>query len=150
MDTSDSGIEKSFPLLKQDGYRVTSPPDVDYNCIGWAVGYNDKFFWPYPNYWPQNIPLNNHLSSFIKFFQSFDYQVCDSYTLERGYEKIAIYVTEKTDFVQHAARQLASGQWTSKLGKYKDIEHVLKGLTKSQYGEVAVVMRRKKATYKTA
>lgn len=144
MDIFDSDIEQLFPLLKQNGYKVTSPSDVDYNCVAWAAGHNDKFFWPYPDYWPKNIPLNNHLASFIKFYESFGYKVCNDDRLERNYEKIAIYVTENTEFVQHAARQLENGKWTSKLGQHKDIEHTLEGLTKSSYGEVAVVMIRKK------
>ena len=43
----------------------------------------------------------------------------------------------------HAARQLLSGKWTSKLGKSVDIEHdttdvVARGL----YGEVVQIMKR--------
>lgn len=50
-------------------------------------------------------------------------------------------------FYKHAARQLSSGAWTSKLGKDVDIEHdtpddVAGGL----YGEVVQLMRRPSQT----
>jgi hypothetical protein len=50
----------------------------------------------------------------------------------------------------HAARQLQSGRWTSKLGDLEDIEHDLRALedqpnTPSQwpYGRVSAFMRRR-------
>ena len=41
--------------------------------------------------------------------------------LQDGYEKIAIYALDGEP--THAARQLDTGRWTSKLGKHEDIEH---------------------------
>ncbi len=31
-----SYLEWLFPALAEGGYRVTSPPDGDYNCIAWS------------------------------------------------------------------------------------------------------------------
>lgn len=150
MGTSDLKIEQLFPLVKKEGYQITSLETIDYNCIAWAASRNDKWMWPHPDYfWPAKIPLNDKLSSFIKLFESLGYFICNSDTIEKDNEKIAIYVTPSTDIVQHAARQLESGKWTSKLGEYKDIKHTLKGLTKSTYGEIGVIMKRKKAKTKT-
>ncbi len=42
----------------------------------------------------------------------------------------------------HAARQLASGRWTSKLGKAEDIEHDLHDLEGDLYGIVVLLMKR--------
>jgi hypothetical protein len=62
--------------------------------------------------------------------------------LEKGFEKVAIYVKGNQN-PTHAARQLDSGIWTSKIGNEEDIEHsspaVLEGL---EYGAVAVVMKK--------
>ena len=59
-------------------------------------------------------------------------------------KKIAIYVNPDGK-PTHAARQLSSGQWTSKLGQLEGIEHnILEGLTGSEYGTVAVMMKRPK------
>ena len=61
--------------------------------------------------------------------------------------KIAIFVDDE-GVPTHAARQLQSAVWTSKLGDWEDIEHdslaALENapLMNSLYGTVALVMRR--------
>jgi hypothetical protein len=46
----------------------------------------------------------------------------------------------------HAARQLPDGQWTSKLGKYVDIEHSApEDVAGGVYGEVMQFMKRLKS-----
>ena len=50
--------------------------------------------------------------------------MCSDGTPEDGFEKIAIYATGPSNTKpSHAARQLANGKWTSKLGQVEDIEH---------------------------
>ena len=53
---------------------------------------------------------------------------------------MAVFVAE--GLPTHMARQLASGQWTSKLGKSVDIEHELHALAGERYGEVVRVLAR--------
>jgi hypothetical protein len=48
-------------------------------------------------------------------------------------------------FPTHAAWQLGSGRWTSKLGELEDIEHALRDLEGTEYGAVALVMKRPRA-----
>jgi hypothetical protein len=43
---------------------------------------------------------------------------------------------------KHAARQLLTGRWTSKLGKMEDIEHGLRDLEGTVYGTVVLIMKR--------
>lgn len=74
-------------------------------------------------------------------YQTLGYKSCNDETLEIGYEKTALYVNDKGTPV-HAARQLTSGMWTSKLGALEDIEHELEGLTGERYGNVGQVLRR--------
>jgi hypothetical protein len=71
--------------------------------------------------------------------------LCATADLEAGVEKTALYaVGEKPS---HAARQLASGIWTSKLGPNIDIEHTtLEALAGGVYGELAAVLSRKATT----
>jgi hypothetical protein len=56
---------------------------------------------------------------------------------------VALYA-KPAGTVTHAARQLASGEWTSKLGKDVDISHSLRSLEGLTYGKVAVLLRRKR------
>lgn len=62
------------------------------------------------------------LSSFIVAAAELGYAKCETGDVEDGIEKIALYGL--VEYVDHAARQLANGRWTSKLGlEHDDIEH---------------------------
>jgi hypothetical protein len=74
-------------------------------------------------------------------FRALGYEFCDKEVLELNFEKIALY----SDFFvcTHAARQLPSGKWTSRLGKAEDIEHDTPDVVAGGvYGEVAIIMKR--------
>ncbi len=73
------------------------------------------------------------------------YEACDSSTVEPGFEKIVIFADASGD-PRHAARQLPSGAWTSKLGEHVNIEHKdVNSVGGMLYGEPAVYMRRRVA-----
>jgi hypothetical protein len=64
--------------------------------------------------------------------------------LERGYEKVAIFVDPNNE-PTHAARQLPNGMWTSKLGVWKDVEHAkLASIEGGDYGKVVKYLRRER------
>jgi hypothetical protein len=144
---SEQEIEKTFPKLIDSGYTVTSPETTDYNCIAWAANNTDAWWWPDSfnlGYWPPGIPRKEMLDAFIKAYELFGYAICGNSQLEAGFEKIAIYA-DSSGKPAHAARQLSNGCWTSKLGQLEDIEHdTLDDLTGSEYGAVAVIMKRVK------
>ena len=77
----------------------------------------------------------------MRVFEAMGYEACDDRQLEASVEKIAIYA--KDGVPTHMARQLPSGDWTSKCGAGEDITHTLVGLEGDLYGAVSVVMRRK-------
>ena len=61
---------------------------------------------------------------------------------EINVEKVAIFASGDGR-VTHMARQLASGAWTSKLGRDEDIEHSdLSVLENGEYGGVVLVLAR--------
>jgi hypothetical protein len=137
-----------FPNLQEKGYDVTSPETPFYNCIAWAAGDTKRWWWPDPNdqyYWPSGVPRNETLQAFIFLFESLGYSVCEASEHEKGFEKIAIYVDYSKGKPTHAARQVAPGRWTSKLGSSADIEHDISGVSGAQYGSIAVIMKRPKA-----
>ena len=135
-------FEAKFPALK-DNFSITSPMDARYNCIAWAYGKNNVWFWPDRwCYWPENIPREETVEAFISLFISINYQLCEDSLFEVGYDKIAIYV--QGDTPTHAAKQLNSGKWSSKLGENIDIEHdTPEDLNGPLYGEAAIFMKRK-------
>jgi hypothetical protein len=112
-------IEDYFPKLQRSRYCITSPASIDYNCIAWAAGQQDVWWWPDSmgvGYWPAGVLREETIEAFVLAFQSLGYAVCDSDELELGFEKVAIYAIAE-DVPTHAARQLSNGKWTSKLGE---------------------------------
>ena len=139
-------VENLFPHLKNSGFEITSPATPYYNCIAWAAEDTSAWWWPDAMnqcFWPSNVPREESKDAFVKAFETLRYKVCDDSSYEEGYEKIAIYLANGEP--QHAARQLDSGKWTSKLGRDHDIEHGdLKGVSGKIYGKDLVVMKRSK------
>ena len=141
----DLRLEAVFPGLRGCEYYETSPQDPSYNCIAWAAGFNDRWWWPSrrPSYYWPGDPDDQSMGAFIAVFASLGYAICDSDTPEAGFEKVAIYANESGP--THIARQLPTGEWTSKCGGLEDIAHTLSALEGDCYGTVAVIMRRKAA-----
>jgi hypothetical protein len=136
-------IEAYFPRLNHTNYEIKSPATPAYNCIAWAADSTDRPWWPLrPGWhWPPAVVSHETLDAFISAFATLGYEPCDSPVLERGYEKIAVYADGVVP--KHAARQLPSGAWTSKLGSEEDIEHAALDLLEGAwYGSVAVILCR--------
>jgi hypothetical protein len=138
-------LEAAFPGLRATSYQVTSPADPSYNCIAWAVGANADWWWPLSadrkTYWPAGAPREVSLSAFVATVLALGYTVCSGESVESGSAKIALFV-DSAGVPTHAARQLPTGRWTSKLGQSVDIEHDLRALEGDVYGAVAVILQR--------
>ncbi len=137
-----------FPGLRGGNFQVTSPANPDYNCISWAAGRADARWWPgeAESYWPADAPNVDTLDAFRAAFTALGYEMCDTGELESGFEKIALFSTPGQD-PTHAARQLPSGEWTSKMGRSVDITHLtLQSIEGEVYGRVAIFMRRVRTT----
>lgn len=140
-------LEEKFPNLRKNNYRITSPESYKYNCIAWAAKDTSACWWPdsfNQYYWPPGINRIETLQAFIRVFEQLSYNVCDSGKFEEGFEKIAIYVKEEKP--THAARQINAKYWTSKLGLNLDIEHEIEGVSNSEYGSIAVFMKRPRSS----
>jgi hypothetical protein len=135
-------IFELFPGLRDSkDFEATSPATGEYNCIAWAAQDMRRFWWPtYPGFWPESAPREETLEAFDAAYASLGYEVCASGDLEESFQKIALYIKEGKP--QHAARQLPTGRWTSKLGKSIDIQHGLKDLEGKLYGQVVRFYRR--------
>ncbi len=135
-----------FPNLANSGYTVTSPKDPRYNCIAWAANEDNTLWWPDTNkqaFWPPGVAREATIDAFIAAYMTIGYETCGDGNFEKGYEKIAIYASVDGT-PTHAARQLDSRKWTSKLGLQEDLEHSLEGLEGPEYGMVSLYMERKK------
>lgn len=136
-----------FPKLASTPHRITSQYDPRYNCIAWAAG--DSLRWWEPDegedcYWPPNVPREYSLNSYLIAFESLGFSRCDSFDLEPGFEKVAIFANDTGP--THASKQLGDGRWSSKLGVYEDIEHTLDALAGDaceEYGQIAYILKKK-------
>jgi hypothetical protein len=149
---SAQDIEHEFPKLVVDGWKESSKDTPDYNCFAFALHDESDWYSPLPlrgYYWPADkIPRNTTLPTMIELYRyEGGFEPCENGEYEEGFEKIALYVNERKN-VTHAARQLSSAMWTSKLGVKEDIEHPLlssledAGLKDDDYGKVAQFLRR--------
>ena len=145
-------LEAAFPNLRRGEYRKTSEKTVSYNCIAHAAEVDDLWWWPADGpgiFWPPEAPKEETVESFIQAYAAIGYAVCESGNrdLEPGFQKVALYVDED-GVPTHAARQLLTGEWTSKLGRSEDITHrTLEALESSEdsvlgYGSAALIFRR--------
>ncbi len=145
-------IIAKFPGLASDArFDITSPIDSRYNCISWAMRYIDRWTQPHTGnllidgvtWWPPGAKDGWNISCLIDAFIQEGFEVCESDRFEDQYLKVALYYDPKNhNKWTHAARQLRSGVWASKLGQSFDIEHgspyTIEG---DVYGKVYCIMR---------
>jgi hypothetical protein len=137
-------LETLFPGLHGTTYQITSSQDNLYNCVAWAAGDPAHWWWPDSasgSFWPTGAPRAETVDAFRTAFATLGYVESVDDTLEAGVEKIALFA-DAALLARHVARQLPTGRWTSKLGELEDIEHDLRALEGSEYGNVVLVMKR--------
>src|SRR4051794_40717458 len=98
-----------FPRLTPENHHVTSPRDLEYNCIAWSAA-DTQHWWQPGIFWPIATNLDDYgLSALEQVFLSLGYSDCGmDAAQEVGFEKIAVYGGGM--FYTHAARQLPSGK----------------------------------------
>jgi len=147
-----------FENLKDGEFEKTSNSTPKYNCIAYAAEETHRKWWPVPYamvgsdvYWPEGVSKVCSRKNFVLAFETLGYKPCENVEIEDGYEKVAIYVTAKASpgtlkgVPLHIAKQLPSGEWTSKLGDFIDIRHkTLEGMEGKKYGVVKQILKRPK------
>jgi hypothetical protein len=134
-----------FPKLDASRLALTSPQTPAYNCIAWAAGDQKRWWWPDADgiaYWPQSVQRAVRLIAFQHAFETLGYQITGDDSLEPMLEKVTIF--SRGAIPTHAAKQLANGLWSSKVGNLEDISHDLHGIENEAYGTVAFIMSRRR------
>ncbi len=138
-------LQTLFPRLRTTPFRITSPANAKYNCIAWAAEDASNWWWPHgdspPVIWPPVAARELTLDAFATAFRTLGYVTGEDESLESGVEKVALFA-DLAGKPTHAARQLTSGRWTSKLGQAEDVEHELRALEGEIYGAVALILKR--------
>ena len=139
-------IALKFPRLKASGaYEQRSFPDKNYNCIAFAAGDTNRWWWPIGragNYWPLGSPREETVATFVSAFESIGYTICSDGATDTGHHKVVLYA--KVGLPTHAARQESdTTMWLSKLGQSYDIAHqYIEDVGGDEYGEPVLFLRR--------
>jgi len=139
-----------FPELRNDNHAITSKATRRYNCIAWAAGNATRKWWPDPmniGWWPPGVQRVETMEAFIEAYGTLGYRLCFDGTLQPGIEKLALFGIRvqpgDPPVPTHAALQLESGNWTSKLGDLEDISHAtVEAVSGPIYGHVFCFLQR--------
>jgi len=100
-------------------------------------------------YWPAAVRRTETVEAFIEAYRTLGFERCADGSLEAGIEKIALFgkTRGRAAVPTHAALQLESGQWTSKLGGLEDINHLtVDAVAGPLYGAVLCYLARPRNT----
>jgi hypothetical protein len=86
-------LHADFPNLQSGVWQTTSPPDKSYNCIAFAAGRTDVFWWPddYPDpdfdHWPHGVLREETVAAFVQLYESLGFESCVMASWKRGSRK---------------------------------------------------------------
>ncbi|HKR59036.1 MAG TPA: hypothetical protein VJS64_04830 [Pyrinomonadaceae bacterium] len=149
-------VQSQLENLTDGSFEKTSDVSGAYNCIAHAAYDSRRKWWPIPlqharldRHWPDGVPRRRTIRVFRLAFEKEGYELCDDGSLEEGFEKVVLYVSDTAtaedplNAPTHMARQLPCGKWTSKLGEDIDIVHdIPERVTGRVYGRIELYMRR--------
>lgn len=162
LDTQENRerLKEAFPKIEDPSgvFHITSPETSGYNCIAWAMGFDDRWVDYILNsnkkWWPKGVPLDWHPETLITAFEAVGFEKCDDGKPEDGFDKVVLYKVRPfldplTGHMineygwSHAAKIIEEGIYHSKIGPSFDIYHrggdVFEG---TDYGEIYQYMRR--------
>lgn len=152
-----------FPSLGADGsFAIKSEKTKAYNCIAWAMGFDDRWVDHLPDndiakkkWWPAGVARDYRPETLVAAFEALGFEKCDNDQDEVGYDKVALYKVSPlvnpltlqiiaNEGWSHAARVLSANLYHSKIGESFDIHHRSGDIFKGPvYGEVFQFMKRK-------
>jgi hypothetical protein len=140
---------QDLPNLTDAVCEVKSPYDTNYNCIAFAAGDNQKWWWPTPDdFWPDNVSREVTFDAFVQAFETKGFARCQDGTLDQALGKVALFGKDRGDgqmVPTHAAAQLPDGRWASKLGNHEDVHHdTVEAVNSPAYGAVVLYLAKPK------
>lgn len=152
-----------FPNLGLDGsFVIKSEKTTAYNCIAWAMGFDDRWVDHLPDndiakkkWWPDGVARDYNPETLVAAFEKLGFEKCNDDQEEAGYDKVALYKVSPlvnpitfqviaNEGWSHAARVLSANIYHSKIGSSFDIYHRSGDIFNGPfYGEVFQFMKRK-------
>ena len=143
-------IKINFPqLVEHVSYEFTSQVDLNYNCLAWALSYDNRYFdkgngcyW----IWDDAAPDTPEGWARVCEHHGFSFVPDNDASFVKNVEKIAIL--RASDGELHATRQSKDGKWKSKLGWGPDIDHTDLECLEHTYGKVTYVLQRQRLDWR--
>ncbi|MGZ5481192.1 MAG: DUF7689 domain-containing protein [Pyrinomonadaceae bacterium] len=140
-------IEQLFPKLCGTPWAIKSRKTRRYNCLAWAAREKHRR-WDFTKgaYWPPGVKRLSGIAYLVGAYLAEGFSVsnqsaCQSY--DSTSDSIVLY--ERNLIGMHAARLLANGMWSSKLGDLEDVQHKTpEDISGTRYGNPIVYMKRKR------
>lgn len=156
-------LTKLFSGLNDENFTIKSRLTPGYNCIAWAMGFDDRWVDCFPDdsvarkkWWPEGVDRDFRPETLVRAFEKMGFVKCDDDTIESDYDKVALYkvsplVDSSTGVIiaeegwTHAARVIGNNCYHSKMGGLFDIHHYAGNIFEgSLYGVVYQFMKRRK------
>lgn len=151
-ENKDSLIQH-FPQLAYDqNFEICSPQTPIYNCIAWAMQFEDRWVDHLPgpgHWWPNGVERSNSSKALILAFEAVGFTECDDYLLEDGFNKVVLYKKEDSDEWTHASKITDNSVEHSKFGESFDGRHSHDKFSGTDYGIPYATMKRKINYYPT-
>lgn len=136
-----------FPDLKDDAdFEILSPCSETYNCIAWAMQYDDRWVDgenAAGHWWPDGVEREMTSEALIHAFEAVGFVRTDNHEPEEGGDKVVLYKKQDEDEWTHAARVLSGTKEYSKFGKMWDGTHSA-GTLSNIYGIAYAYMKRER------
>jgi hypothetical protein len=87
----ETDLEIIFPALRSQPYQITSPINLRYNCVAFAAGDIQRWWWPDEageDAWPETVARAETVECFRDAFATLGYAVCANDVHEPGYERL--------------------------------------------------------------
>ena len=139
-----------FPKLNSDPhFKITSENTTDYNCIAWAMGFDDRWVEP-PSphkpsdgrsvWWPVNARSDMSYEALISAFQEVGFKICTETNVHEGYDVVVLY--GDGGIWTHASRIISLNEEHSKFGESWDGIHGRQMFDGTSYGNPYAYMKR--------
>lgn len=135
-----------FPNLRDDeNFKILSPQTQVYNCIAWAMNFNDRWvdIAEIPgHWWPNGVVKSLSPDALVQAFEAVGFETTSDKTPEDGYDKVVLYKNTSREEWTHASRIITESIGYSKFGAEWDGHHSIYSISGNVYGTPYCWMKR--------
>lgn len=135
-----------FPNLRNDAsFKILSPQTQVYNCIAWAMNFNDRWvdIAEIPgHWWPNGVVKSLSPDALVQAFEAVGFETTTDKIPEEGFDKVVLYKKINKEEWTHASRIITESVGHSKFGAEWDGSHSIDSISGTVYGTPYCWMKR--------